>query len=137
MTNRQTKTHNFPGLRTAYHVQLPVRRCVSVLPPGCQSNNSAAVSRQAEGVDQPADKHMRKRSLKRTIWVPSDDTTNLTIHPGTHSDKMSLANSSTKAINQPDAERRRQKKPFAAASEQAPLQGALKPSQKNGNQVCA
>ena len=109
MTDRQTKTLNSPGHRTACHVQLPVRRCVSFLPPGCQSNNSAAVSRQAEGVDQLDDKHMRKRSLRQTIWVPSDDTTNLTIHRGTHSDKRSFANSSTKAINQPDAERRRQK----------------------------
>ena len=109
MTDRQTKTHSSSGLRAAYHIQLPVRCCVSALPPECQSNNSAAVSRQAEGVDQPDDKHMRKRSRRRTIWVSSDDTMILAIHPGAHSDTWSLVNSSNKAINQPDAESRRQK----------------------------
>ena len=137
MTDRQIRTHNSSSLRAAYHVRLPVRRCVSVLPPECQSNNLVAVSRQAKGVDQPDDKHMRKRSRRRNIWVPPDDTTILAIYSGAHSDTWSLANSSTKAINQPDAERRRQRNPFAAASEQAPSQEARKPLQENENQACA
>ena len=137
MTDRQIRTHISSSLRAAYHVHLPVRRCVSVLPPECQPNNLVAVSRQAEGVDQPGDMHMRKRSRRRTTWVPPDDTTILAINSGAHSDTRSLVNTSTKAINRPDAERRRQRNPPAAASEQAPSQEARKPLQEKQNQACA
>lgn len=123
----QTNTHVCVGYGAACQVLLPARRRVSLLASERHLNNSTAFPSQGNSVNQHDDKHTRKNRRRRTIWVPSDDTTILTIHPGIQSD----ANSLLKVINQSDAGNRGRRKPLAAAPKRAALQPALKHIQES------
>lgn len=99
-----------------------------------QKAPSNTIPNQGKGIDQQGDNHIRKKRRRRTIWVPSDDTTILTIHPGIQSDAKGLNDTLLKVVNQPHATERRQKKPLAAALKRAPLQPTLKPLQESEDQ---
>lgn len=79
---------------------------------------------------------MREKPQRRTIWVPSDDTMILKTLSGAP-DTRSLVNFSVKAVNHHDAERSWQETSLAAASEQALLQGAIKPIKENEKRAYA
>jgi len=83
---------------------------------------------------------------RRTIYIPSDDTTIFTIHPGLQSDVRGLCDCSLNAITQSDAGRfeeapnaiaqgqRAIRRPLAAAPKRAPLQPTLRPLQEREHQ---
>ncbi|KAL2048444.1 hypothetical protein N7G274_000356 [Stereocaulon virgatum] len=89
--------------------------------------------------------HMHKKPRRRTIYVPSDDTTIFTIHPGIQSDTRALSDYSFNVMGpsepakleiQPPGKSLRQmnRKPLAAAPKRAPLQPTLKPLQETEDQ---
>ena len=110
-------------------VFLPARRCVSVLRSERHPMDSTTVPNQGKGIDQQDDKHIQRKARRRTIWIPSDDTTILTIHPGFRSDARIPNDSSRRVVSQSGVGERRQRKPLAAAPKRAPLQPTLKPLQ--------
>lgn len=127
---------------------LPALRHTSVLSVSRQGelDDPKIIKHQHEGANQQAVTHMHKKPRRRTIYVPSDDTTVFTIHPGMHSDARNLADYSLSAITQSDAGRcepapggigqgqRANRKPLAAAPKRAPLQPTLKTLQETEDQ---
>lgn len=134
MFGRQKNAHSPTSFGVASQVSLPAGRCFSVLHSERHPNDSKTVPNQGKGIDQQGDKYIRKKPRRRTIWVPSDDTTILTIHPGIQSDARSLNDSLFTVANQPHARERRRRKPLAAAPKRAPLQTALKSLQETEGQ---
>lgn len=77
--------------------------------------------------------HMYKKPRRRTIYVPSDDTSILTIHPGSKLE-AGIVNDSVLALNS-SSFKRRKALGTAATARRAPLQPSLKPLQENGFNV--
>lgn len=128
--NAQTKAHNSVDRGAVCQLLLPARRGVSVLPSERHPTSSTAPPIQGNGINRHVDKHTRKNPRRRTIWVPSDDTTILKIHPGVQSGPKFLL----RGTNQPDAGKRGQRKPLAAAPKRAALQPARKHLQESIDQ---
>ncbi len=97
--------------RAAYPADLPARRCVSVSPsethpsilPRFHRNRTALTSKITSTFER-----------NREDGVCSDDTTIVTTLPGAQSDATSLKDLSLKAIDQSDAWKTWQRKPFAS-----------------------
>ena len=120
------------------------RRRASILPPkrADVSLNPAHVPRNAQAARREDDTtQVRKKPRRRTIYVPSDDTTILTIHPGVQCDTRALSDYSFKTFSPSDAthidiqtqgrlQQQRNRMPFAAAPKRVPLQPTLKPLQE-------
>ena len=119
------------------------RRRASILPSkrADVSLNPANVPRYAQATCKEEDPtQIRKKPRRRTIYVPSDDTTILTIHPGVQYDTRALSDYSSKAFSQSDAthtdiqtgrlQQQRNRMPLAAAPKRVPLQPTLKPLQE-------
>ena len=119
------------------------RRHASIIPPnrGESSLNPANVPRYAQAACREEDTtQIHKKPRRRTIYVPSDDTTILTIHPGVQHDTRALSDYSFKASSQCDVTRtdietgrlqqQRNRMPLAAAPKRVPLQPTLKPLQE-------
>ena len=99
---------------------------------------------KCQGTTQDKETVLKKQPRRRTIWIPSDDTTVLTIHPGNHDDQtttssilpgMKPANESQelKVIDTQGAQPRRtgRRKSLAQAPRRGiPLQPTLKPLQE-------
>jgi len=98
--------------------------------------------------NQPGVIHMRKKPRRRTIYLPSEDTTIFTIHPGLQSTARGLEGFLLSPVNHtdnvnPDPSKRASsqaelndnpRKPLAAAPKRAPLQPTLKPLQEHDDQ---
>ena len=70
--------HRLPSVPEATR---PTRRRVSAILAERQSNTEERMARVADNHDDEAPK-LKKNPRRRTIYVPSDDTTIMTIHPG-------------------------------------------------------
>lgn len=110
------------------------------------SKNLTTIPCRDEGADPQDMTHMHKKPRRRTIYVPSDDTSILTIHPG-QLDARSRIDYSVGAAtiegirsdlapggNGQGQRSRANKKPLAAAPKRAPLQPALKSLQETEDQ---
>lgn len=120
------------------------RRRASILPQkqADVSQKPARALRNDQGTCREEDTaQIRNKPRRRTIYVPSDDTTILTIHPGMQCDTMALSDCSFKALKQSDAiiintqpqgrlQQQRNRMPLAAAPKRVPLQPTLKPLQE-------
>jgi len=101
-----------------------------------QSNHTEICENQRRVTRQDAI-HTHKKPRRQTIYVPSDDTTILTINPGLQSDAREL-NDLSLSFNHSNLvkyEVQGNRKPLAAAPKRAPLQPTLKPLQENENNV--
>lgn len=114
-SNTQTNTHDSTDAGKASQVFLPPGRRVSILRSERHLNISTTVPNQGKGISQQGEKHIRKKRPRRSMWVPLDDTTILTIHPS-------------------DAGKKSQGRPLAAAPKRAPLQPTLKSLQESEDQ---
>ena len=126
---------------------LPARRRASLILPK-RAEDTASRTDFPPKVDDSQEKdiiHMHKKPRRRTIYVPSDDTTIFTIHPGIQSDTRALSDYSFNVMGpseparlevQPPGKSLRQmnRKPLAAAPKRAPLQPTLKPLQETEDQ---
>ena len=120
------------------------RRRASILPQkqADVSQKPARALRNDQGTCREEDTaQIRNKPRRRTIYVPSDDTTILTIHPGMQCDTIALSDCSFKALKQSDAiiintqpqgrlQQQRNRMPLAAAPKRVPLQPTLKPLQE-------
>ena len=120
------------------------RRRASILPPkrADVSLNPAHIPPSAQAAYKEEDAtQVRKKPRRRTIYVPSDDTTILTIHPGVQCDTRALSDYSLKAFGPSDAthidtqtqgrlQQQSSRMPLAAAPKRVPLQPTLKPLQE-------
>ena len=144
ISNYQNRANNQPTpIQQIADLGVPRRRA-SILPPkrADVSLNSAHVPRNAQAAYRKEDTtQIRKKPRRRTIYVPSDDTTILTIHPGVQCDTRALSDYSFKAFSQTDAthidiqtqgrlQQQRNRMPLAAAPKRVPLQPTLKPLQE-------
>lgn len=114
----QMRFHNFTGSG----VTCPSER---------HHNDSFTFPDQDKATNHQDDEYIRKKPRRRTIWVPSNDTTILTIHPGVQSDAKIVNDSFLGVTNHPNARDRRQKKPLAVIPKRAPLQPMMKSLQGN------
>ncbi|MCJ1289630.1 hypothetical protein MMC34_001163 [Xylographa carneopallida] len=89
--------------------------------------------RQNQPGEQGRKSQLRKEPRRRTIYVPSEDTTILTIHPGVHDTRHGATESITQdlARSLARAERTKVRQSLAVAPRRAPLQAALKKLQEN------
>ncbi len=95
--------------------------------------------RREQGRDTRQDMiHMHKEPRRRTIYVPSDNTTILTIHPGHQSGardltdlSLSVNQSSSMSFDAPQSN----EKPLAVPPKRAPLQLTLKPLQESDDHI--
>ncbi|MCJ1457435.1 hypothetical protein MMC28_007803 [Mycoblastus sanguinarius] len=143
---RKILCHDSQSLRATTLGLKPARRQVSVLVSGrADESDNLTTCRQHPGKIDPQDVvHMRKKPRRRTIYVPSEDTTIFTIHPGIEPDARCLDEyslSSFSPCNDEKPERlssgstqlqRRLRRPLATAPKRAPLQPMLKPLQESG-----
>ena len=130
------------ALSLSQHGQTPVKASLAR-----RQQHTGAVLEGSGGVaqtDQQRSARLRKEPRRRTIFVPSEDTTILTIHPGSRpeaqarntSDETScpkgFASSSVRAftIFPADMARRAPRQSLATAPKRAPLQPVLKPLQE-------
>ena len=127
------------------------RRARSLLAEGLdapiRSASSTGIRNYITG-HQPSEVNIYKKPRRRTIYVPSDDTTVFTIHPGMQAKGRSLEdislgtidyikNSASRSLGDsiyPAREKDNQRKPLAAAPKRAPLQPTLKPLQEHEEQ---
>ena len=126
---------------------LPARRRTSMLLPKPTEGapNFNKVPQHVEGVPEKEVTHMHKKPRRRTIYVPSDNTTIFTIHPGIHNHTRALNDYSLNVIGHSEAaqleaqpqgksQQQMKRKPLAAAPKRAPLQPTLKPLQETEDQ---
>ena len=144
INNYHNRSNNQPApIQQIADLGVPRRRA-SILPPKRADVllNPTHVPRNAQAACSEEDTtQIRKKPRRRTIYVPSDDTTILTIHPGVEYDTRSLSDCSFKAFSQSDAthidiqtqgrlQQQRNRMPLAAAPKRVPLQQTLKPLQE-------
>ena len=145
-TNHHDRVSNQPAFQPPQAAGLgllPARRRASVLLPKRADDPVTHTNfpPQADGAYEKDITQMHKKPRRRTIYVPSDDTTIFTIHPGIQSDTRALIDYSFSAIGhseatklevQPQGKSQQQmnRKPLAAAPKRAPLQPTLKPLQE-------
>lgn len=121
--------------------QVPARRRVSLLV--AESAGRCLVDRRQvrQEEERPRDTHILKKPRRRTIYVPSDDTTILTLHPGLPCEPT--GNSSFSLITDCQKSKNRRsdladsasvqglgRRNLAAAPKRAPLQPTLKTLQE-------
>ncbi|MCJ1382783.1 hypothetical protein MMC17_005896 [Xylographa soralifera] len=104
-----------------------------VMAPPTSGNLQACERRNQETKEQGRKDPLRKEPRRRTIYVPSEDTTILTIHPGSHY----TSHSQTELIKKDlvhsliQTGRTKARQSLAAAPRRAPLQSALRRLQEN------
>ena len=137
-TNHHDRVSNQPAFQppqTAGLGLLPARRRASVLLPKRVDDPATRTNfpPQTDGAYEKGITQMHKKPRRRTIYVPSDDTTIFTIHPGIQSDTRALIDYSFSAIRHSEATKLEvhpqgkshqqiNRKPLAAAPKRAPLQ---------------
>ena len=143
-TNYHNRSNNQPTpIKQIADLGVPRRRASILAPKRADvSLNPTHVPRNVQGACGEADTtQIRKKPRRRTIYVPSDDTTILTIHPGVQYETRALSDYSFKALSQTDAmpidiqtqgrlQQQRNRMPLAAAPKRVPLQPTLKPLQE-------
>lgn len=106
------------------------------------SDTLMAMKDHPEDTDRQAMTQTRKKPRRRTIYVPSDDTSILTIHPGIQSRARDADDYSSRAIDRAGTgltageigQAQRARRQLTAAPRRGPLQPTLKPLQEMENQ---
>ena len=144
INNHHNRSNNQPNpIQHIADFGVPRRRA-SILPhrQADVSQDPAHAPRNDQGAYRGGDTtQIRKKPRRRTIYVPSDDTTILTIHPGVQCDTRTLSDYSFKALKQSDAtlidtqpqgrlQQQGNRMPLVAAPKRVPLQPTLKPLQE-------
>ncbi|MCJ1400441.1 hypothetical protein MMC11_003646 [Xylographa trunciseda] len=111
----------------------PTRACTVAAPRNEEVQVRVQRLQKEEITEQGRRGPLRKEPRRRTIYVPSEDTTILTIHPGSHHTSHSQTELATQnmAHSLMQSGRTKIRQSLAAAPRRAPLQTALQKLQEN------